>query len=149
MRLARLACLLALAACTRAPPSPARGRDATETPMASPVHDAAPPPKDATVDTQETQVTLTSKSSPSAKVGALTLTLLDLIEVAEPRDGKVGRFHRAKLHLEVGTEARDVFLTGETTALGYTLRLHSAGDAQDNPHAPREGIAVIAVKPAP
>ncbi len=122
--------LLVLAACTRAP-------------------DAPPTLKDLPVDTQETQVTLRSRSAPTAKVGALTLTLIDLIEVAEPRGGKVRRFHRAKLHLEAGADSRDIFLTTETTAMGYTLRLHSAGDGQSDPHAPREGIAVIAIRPGP
>ena len=138
MKPAVAAGLLMLTACARAPsPTPDEPNTA-----------ATPTLKEPPVDTQETQVTLTSQSSPTAKVGGLTLTLLDLIEVAEPRDGKQRRFHRAKLHLEVGSDSRDVFLTTETTVMGYTLRLHSAGDGQANPHAPREGTAVIAVRPA-
>jgi hypothetical protein len=106
------------------------------------------PAKDPHVDTSTTHVTLKSSSNPTAKVGALTITLLEVIEVAAPVDGKVGRFHRAKLHLEAGGAARDVFLTEEVTALGYTLKLRSAGDGQDGPHAPRESIAVIDVRPS-
>ena len=138
--------LLALAACARAPSPRSDGPNAAA--AVTPAPAATPTLKEPPVDTQETQVTLTSKSHPTAKVGALTLTLIDLIEVAEPREGKVRRFPRAKLHLEVGPDSRDVFLTTETTAMGYTLRLHSAGDGQSDPHAPREGVAVIAVRPA-
>lgn len=149
MRLAWLVSAFAFAACTRSPPASRADHpdDASQTIIApSTVEDAASQPQEPRVDTHETQVTLKSHSSPTATVGELNLTLVDLIQVAEPRGGKVGRFHRAKLHVVVGSDARDIFLTDQTIVLGYTLRLESAGDGQEDPHAPREGIAVISVR---
>lgn len=144
-----LGCGLLVTACGgTASSAPASGSDAP-IPFAPDREPAKPPTKDPHVDTSTTQVTLKSSSHPTAVVGPLTITLIEVIEVAAPSAGKIGRFHRAKLHLEAGGAARDVFLSDETTALGHVLKLRSAGDSQDNPHAARESIAVIDVRSAP
>jgi hypothetical protein len=141
--------LIVVVACT-SPPAANRSDDTGTTVTTARALDAAPPPEapvDSTSHPSPTQVTLKTLSSPSATVGPLTLTLLEVIEVSKPQDGKVHRFHRARLRVETATESQVVFLSGETTALGYTLTLHSARDGQADPHSPRETIAVIDVRP--
>jgi hypothetical protein len=146
-----LAGALLLAACTRTPPAPkgdappARPEAAAPT---TPPTATTPPAGDPPVAT-ETEVTLKSQSSPSATVGGLTLTLLSAIEITKAEGGAAGRGHRVKLRVESGSDKKEIFLMGESSVFGHTLTLKSAGDGQADPHAPREAIAVIAVKAAP
>jgi hypothetical protein len=143
---------LVLAACSRTPPAPksdaptpAAGADAVAAaPEPSPTPPAGDPPVAA-----DTEVTLKSTSSPSATVGGLTLTLLSAIEFTKAEGGAAGRGHRVKLRVESGSDKKEIFLTDQSSVFGHTLTLKSAGDGQADPHAPREAIAVIAVKAAP
>jgi hypothetical protein len=114
---------------------------AARTPKESPMTDANGP---ATV----TRVMLKKPSSPSALVGGLKLTLVEVEERILRKEGGSVRVQAVRLRVERGGETREVDLEKTIDVMGHRLKLLDAGDGQETPQSPVEVFATIEVGPA-
>jgi len=95
------------------------------------------------------EVKLRLTSAPTGQAFGLTLTLLQVLEVAVSGERGPVFKRTAVLRVQRGEEQQELTLDGSHEVLGHKLTLAMAGDGEPAPGAPRESFAIVRVEPLP